>query len=139
MALSLLLLVARFFPQGTALSLIRVHMLVKRLESHWQTVRVPLRAPQQSQVGMAFSFYPRYYSARIVTLQRTLNGLLWAIAGRAFIAAQFAADRGPVACHQSGDLRDAVPGFHVAGIRYLSISLFVCNSSGNSDLQVRKP
>ena len=118
-ALSLLLLAAQVFPQGAALGLISVHMLVKRLVAHWQTACDLLGAPLQSQQRTGLFLYPGCHRIRIATLLGTFNrqfaGLLWTVAPRAGIAAQLATDHGLVTSDQAGDLRDAVLGLHKAG------------------------
>ena len=48
-------------------------------------------------------------------LNRPIAGLLGAVAARACIKPQLATDRGLVAYEQTGDLRDAVLGFNMAG------------------------
>ena len=118
-AFSLLLLAAQVCPQGAALGLVGVHVLVKRLVAHRQTASDLLGAPLQAQQGTGLLFHPGRYRAGVATLlgtfNRQLTGLLSAVATRACIAAQLAADRGLVASNQTGDLRDAVLGFHKAG------------------------
>ena len=125
-ALSLLLLAAQVFPQVATLGLICVHVLVKRLVAHWQTASDLLGAPLQSQQGTGLFFHPRRHRVRITTLLGALNrqfaDLLGAVAARACITAQFAADRGLVASDQVGDLRDAVLGFHKA-VNLISFNL----------------
>jgi hypothetical protein len=118
-ALSLLLLGAQVFSQVAALGLICVNVLVKRLVAHCQTASDLLGAPLQAQQGTGLFFHLGRYPVRIATLLGALNrqfaGLLGAVASRASITAQIAADRGLVASDQTGDLRGAVLGVHKAG------------------------
>ena len=118
-AFSLLLLAAQVFPQGAALGLVGVNVLVKRLVAHRQTACDLLGAPLQAQQCTGLLFHPGRYRAGVTTLlgafSRQFAGLLGAVAARASITAQLAADRGLVVSNQTGDLRNAVLGFHKAG------------------------
>ena len=94
-------------------------MLVKRPAAHRKTTSDLLGTTLQSQQGTGLFFNPKRHRERIATLlgtfNRQLTGLLWAEARRPCIATQLADDRGLVVSDQTGDLHNAVLGFHKAG------------------------
>ena len=71
-ALPLLLLAAQTLPKNSALSLLRINMLVKRLMADGQYCCNLLRTPLHAHQRTGFFPYPRLYGWGIATVLRTL-------------------------------------------------------------------
>ena len=114
--LSLLLQAAQTLPKNSALSLVRINMLVKRLMADGQSCCNLLRTPLQLQQRTGFFPYPRLNGWGIPTVMRSLCrefiGLFEAIAPRTSITNQLPADGGLVPIQQLGNLSLIVSGFH---------------------------
>ena len=113
--LTLLLLVAQAFPQGAALGLIGVDMLVRRLVADYQTTRELLEAKLQSQEGIGLFLHPGCHRIQIATLlgvfSRQFTGLIRTVAPRV----RNAAYRGVATPDQGVALYYDVLSFHRAG------------------------
>ncbi len=102
----LLFLAAQVLPKSTALSLVRINMLIQRLMAYRQLRGDLLRAPLQTQLSTGFFPYPRLngwgclrgvfggISTVLRTLCRELTGLFGSIAPRTSITNQFPANGG---------------------------------------------
>ena len=124
--LSLLLLPAQTLPKNSALSLVRINMLIQRLMADGQSCCNLLRTPLHAHQRTGFFPYPRINGWGIATVLRTLcrelTGLFGSIAPRTSITNQLPADGGLAPIQQLGYLRLIVSGFH-EGLNLISFSL----------------
>ena len=112
----LLFLAAQTLPKNSALSLVRINMLVKRLMADGQLGGDLLGTPLHAHQRTSFFAHPRLNGWGIPTVMRSLCreliGLFEAIAPRTSITNQLPADGGLVWIQQFGYLNLIVSGFH---------------------------
>ena len=122
----LLLLAAQTLPKNSALSLVRINMLVHRLMADRQSCCNLLRTPLHAHQRTSFFPYPRLNGWGIATVLRTLcrelTGLFGAIAPRTSITNQLPANGGLVPIQKLGYLSLIVSSFH-EGVNLISFSL----------------
>lgn len=125
-AFSLLLLATQVLPQVAAMSLVGIHVQVKRLMAHGQLAGNLLRTPLQLEKYIGLLFHSRRkragVAARFRALSSQFTGLLGSISPTASVTMQLATDRGLVASKQYSNLRDVVLGFHKA-VNLISFNL----------------